>query len=260
MTTRDLWTLLWIVAFICAPCLGCTTAVEDDDDASDDDTGDDDDNAGDDDTGDDDTGDDDTADDDTGDDDTDDDIIGDVYFLDLADPSFTMTEPAGLGAVLQGMLPDDDGAVFTTSAINGSQIDMMFGAAYVLNPNGDEEDWVWEQSDHTTTTGTGSWDGSSFDMQPFSLSIVIDGQDVFLGDAEFTGTYAADGSAVNNTRLSVLMDAVVLSEQYGADLCALLTCETCPNGAPNPGENCLRVTAEGGTCSLLEDLALVSMP
>ena len=219
-------------------------AMDDDDDDADDDTGS---------TGDDDTG-------STGDDDTADALLELVYFLDLGDESFEFTEPAGMGVLLQAEVPRDDGAVFTATSIGGGSVNMLFGAAIVLNPLGDPSDWIWEQTDHPTTTTSGSWTGHSFSVGPFATSIEISGTDVWFGDAQFSGTYATDGSEVTGADVEMQVDTTYLSTIVGTDLCSLLTCTTCPAGCPNPGDNCVRVVAEGGTCPLLDDIYLVEWP
>jgi len=264
------WLVAWLVAL--AGLLGCQLGLGDnlpdgDDDTlgswDDDDAGTDDDDAGtDDDVGDDDdtgsTGDDDTG--STGDDDTADPLLDLVYFLDLGDESFEFTEPASMGALLQSQIPRDDGAVFAATDITGGSVDMLFGAAIVLNPLGDPPDWIWEQTDHSTTTASGSWSGSSFSVGPFATSIEISGADVWFGDAQFSGTYAADGSEVTGADVHMQVDTTHLSDVVGMDLCSLLTCTTCPAGCPNPGDNCVQVVAEGGTCPLLDGLYLVEWP
>ena len=235
------------------------TSSEADDDASDDHTSDDDDDTSDDDTS---TGDDDTSDDDTstGDDDTADQLEGLVYFLDLADESFEFTEPAGVGALLQSQIPDDDGAVFAATSIGSGSIEMLFGAALVLNPAGAEQDWIWEQTDHPTYSATGSWSGLSFDVGPFEMTIEISGADVWFGDAQLSGTYTADGSEVHDAEAHLTVDTTDLSDVVGMDLCALLTCVSCPASCPNQGDHCVQVVAEGGTCPLLDGLYLVEWP
>jgi len=255
----------WLVVVLAS--LGCQLGLGSNLPGDDDTTGpwgDDDASSGDDDTGstsDDDTGS--TGDDDTGsagDDDTADALLDQVYFLDLGDSSFEFTEPAGMGALLQSQIPRDDGAVFAATTIGGGSVEMLFGAAIVLNPLGDPPDWIWEQTDHPTTTASGSWSGTSFSVGPFATSIEISGTDVWFGDAQFSGTYAADGSEVTGADVDMLVDTTHLSDVVGIDLCTLIACTTCPAGCPNSGDNCIRVVAEGGTCPLLEDLYLVEWP
>lgn len=243
--------------------LGCQLGFGDG--PADDDTDwDDDDFSGlDDDQADDDTGshgdDDDQADDDASSDD-DDPLEGLVYYLDLGSDGFEFTEPAGLGVLLQSQIPRDDGAVFAATDIAGSAIQMLFGAAIVLNPNGHPDDWLWEQTDHATSEGSGSWSGLSFDVDSFEMTIQIDAMDVWFGDGQFSGVYAADGSVVSGARVEFSVDTTPLDDVVGMDICSMATCENCPTGSPNPGVNCLRVVAEGGTCPLLDGLYLVEFP
>ena len=226
------------------------SSLDDDDDAGDDDASHGDDDAG---------GDDDDA---TGDDDdaTGDPLLDLVYFLDLGNEAFEFTEPAGLGALLQSQIPRDDGAVFAATSIHSGSIEMLFGAAVVLNPNGNPDDWIWEQTDHPTSDTSGSWTGLSFDVGTFEMTIQIDAMDVWFGDGQFSGTYAADGSVVSHAHVEFSVDTTPLDDVVGMDICSMATCETCPSGSPNPGVNCLRVVAEGGTCPLLDALYLVEFP
>jgi hypothetical protein len=231
------------------------TSTDDDDDTS---TGDDDTTAGDD---DDDTtaGDDDTTPGDD-DDDTGEALLELVYFLDLADESFDFVEPAGLGFLLQSQIPEDDGAVFTATSMVGGTVNMLFGAAMVLNPAGHPDDWIWEQTDHDTSNASGSWASLQYDVGPFAMVIEIDGTDVWFGDAWFSGTYAADGSEITDVDMSFMVDTTPLDEIVGMDICSMAACTTCPAGCPNPGDGCVQVNATGGTCPLLEGLYLVEMP
>jgi hypothetical protein len=232
------------------------TAADDDDISSldDDDQADDDDASSDD---DDDQADDD---DDQADDDDEDPLEGLVYFLDLGSDGFEFTEPAGLGVLLQSQIPRDDGAVFAATNIAGSSIEMLFGAAIVLNPNGNPDDWLWEQTDHDTSEANGSWSGLSFDVGSFEMVIQIDAMDVWFGDGQFSGTYASDGSVVSGARVEFSVDTTPLDDVVGMDICSMATCETCPAGSPNPGVNCLRIVAVNGTCPLLDGLYLVEFP
>ncbi len=260
-------TALLAIAVLAAAHLGCQLGFGDgpvdDDTASDDDdfsTLDDDDAS----HGDDDQADDDHADDDTASDD-DDDATGDalldqVYFLDLGNEAFEFTEPAGLGVLLQSQIPRDDGAVFAAESIGGGSIQMLFGAAVVLNPNGDPGDWIWEQTDHPTSLSSGSWSGLDFDVGTFEMTIQIDEMDVWFGDAQFSGTYASDGSVVNQARVEFSVDTTPLDDVVGMDICSMAACENCPTGSPTAGMHCLRVVAEGGTCPLLDGLYLVEFP
>jgi len=186
--------------------------------------------------------------------------IGLVYFLDLSDESFTFVEPAGLGLLLQTQIPDDDGAVFAADSLVGGTVNMMFGAAMVLNPAGNPAHWIWEQTEHDTSYASGTWNDPQFQVGPFAMYITIDAVDVWFGDAWLSGSYAADASEVTGAEVSFLVDTTPLDDLVGMDICSLATCTTCPAGCPNPGDECVQVTATGGTCPLLDGLQLVELP
>ena len=245
-----------------------------DDDTGDDDTGDDDtgaDDTGDDDTGDDDTGDDDTGDDDTGDDDSGDDdtvdpnpLVDNVYLVDLVNGGFVITEPAGVGALLQGYLPDDQAIIFSATDIDdgAGTIDVLIGAADKVNPN------TWQQQAAPTIAETGSWTNPDFEVGPTTLTLDLGGTPAWMGDAIFGGWYAPSGQEVLDTYLLAELDTVGLDVAIGQDpgfICNLLgalgiQCQTCPPNAPNPGANCITVVAEEGTCPLLPGMAMQAYP
>ena len=253
---------------------GDDDATADDDDA----TADDDDATPDDDDVADDDDDDVADDDDAGDDDTSDDIdastvVGLTYMLDIGNGGFTFTEPAGIGAVLGlflGQLPEDQGIIFTAESIDqgAGTVDILIGSGLVSNPNDDPANWIWEQSNGSTTDADGTWINPSFGAGPADMVFDAGAGVVWLGDVLFGGTYAADGSQVNDSSLAGLMDTIPFDEMLGFDpggLCATLgglsiPCETCPPASPHQGDFCLYLVAEGGTCPLMAGLTMVPVP
>ncbi len=279
---RHLATLLPLIAGLCW-ILGCpdpyTSDDDDDDDTADDDTADDDtadddtadDDTADDDTADDDTADDDTADDDTGDDDTGDDdtvdpnpLVDQVYLVDLVNGGFVFVEPPGVGALLQGYLPEDQAIIFSATDIDGGAgtIDLLIGAATEIAPN------TWEQQAAPTVAETGVWANPGFEIGPTTLTLDLGGTPAWMGNAIFGGWYAADGSTVNDTYLEAELDTVGLDLALGFNpgfICGMLValgiqCEPCPANAPNPGDNCITVITEQGTCPLLPGMTMVAYP
>ena len=259
--------LIWVV--------GCPQPAgwEDDDDQTegdDDDTGDDD--TGDDDTGDDDTGDDDTGDDDTGDDDTGDDddtmdtdaLVDQVYLVDLVNGGFVFVEPAGVGGLLQNYLPEDQAIIFSAPGFDtgADTIDLVIGAATLIDPT------TWEQQVAPTISEIGTWIEPDFEIGPTTLTLDLGGTPAWMGDAIFGGSYAADGSTVNDTYLEAELDTVGLDLALGFNpgfICGMLvafgiTCQTCPPAAPNPGDNCITVVIEDGICPLLPGMVMQEYP
>jgi len=284
MTARHLLVLLALSAAF-AWILGCPDPYtqdddddqvedDDDDDTGDDDTGDDDtgdDDTGDDDTGDDDTGDDDTGDDDTGDDDTGDDdtvdpnpLVDQAYLVDLVNGGFVITEPAGVGALLQNYLPEDQGIIFSALDIDdgAGTIDLLIGAATQINPT------TWEQQVAPTIFEVGDWTNPGFEVGPTTLTLDLGGTPAWMGDAVFGGWYAPGGQTVNDTYLEAELDTVGLDLALGQNagfICSLLVvmgiqCQNCPPNAPNPGANCITVVAEQGTCPLIPGLTMQEYP
>jgi len=226
----------------------------DDDDSwpGDDDTGDD---PGDDDTGGEPPGDDDTE--DTCDDNLADELRDIVFFLDLGDESFEFVEPAGLGPLLQAEIPRDDGAIFSTVGMEACDVEMLFGAGVVTNPESPQADWVWEQTDQTTVLAYGGRAGPQFEIGPFAITTTINDLDVWMGDALMLGRFLPDGTAVEDAVLDFVLDTTEFEPILGFDLCDLASCEPCPASCPHQGPVCLHVVAQGGTCPRIEGMVML---
>jgi len=240
----------WVAAGGCAASFepleeGLEPGEESDDDAADDDAVGDDDAGGD----DDDAG----ADDPIG-------MVDRAYFLDLGGEDFEFLQPAGVGALLQGQIPRDEGLVFAATALDGGALEVRIGATMVANPDDPPADWVWVQVDEPTDELAGVWSPPWFGVGPFSRTVTINGWDVWFGEVLVSGTYRADGSAVIETHVEFTLDAVDLAEATGLDLCALDGCIPCPVDCPHQGENCVRMVSDFGTCPALDDLALEPIP
>jgi hypothetical protein len=187
------------------------------------------------------------------------DVTGLTYLLDLGATTTTVIEPAGsIGGTLQALMPDDQGVLFGARSVQGGNIEMVFGAGMVANPDDPPGQWQWIQTNHPTVTSTGSWADPVFDVGPLSMTIEIDGTGVWIGDATLAGEYTADATEVIDAEVSMLVDTVPLVDVLGWDPCDVVQCVACPSSAPHSGAVCARITAEVGSSPEIEGLSMTT--
>ena len=249
MKVQLIWLLAAVLVATTGGILGCTPpeTADDDDDDDDDATGDDDDDTGDDDTG------------------PSVELEGLVYFLDMARGDFEFTDPDGAGALIPSLHPSDAGNIFSATSIDegAGTIELLVGSATMVDDSVDPA--IWEQGTLPTMVLPGTYDGLSFEAGPADLIFDFEASPAYLWGLTVSGTYTADGTAIESTALEAMVDLAPYDAYFGWDpgsLCDALNdaidaeCVDCPADGPNQGPYCIFLAAHSGTCPLLEGMTM----
>ncbi len=203
----------------------------------------------------------DIADTDTGDTDTTEstfpDLVGNTYFLDVADGNFV--SPPGVGPLIQQQL--ETGAMFLgVTRATASEIEFI-GAVF------DEDTNAQDMCSETVTfADPGDFtQNPSFSIDDASADVQVEGINYTIESAMLTGTFSPDESQILNVIVGGVMDTRPLVPLIGGgnpnDVCDLVmtfgvSCVPCPDGT---GSFCLQVQVDSLQGELVPSVTIVEV-
>jgi hypothetical protein len=154
------------------------------------------------------------------------DITGKTYRINLQDSDLTWVKPS-IGSFLVSYLLTKD-VLFQVESVGGGEIDLV--GAPGIDPGTGLRQYVCTPAIDFIPASFAA--EPAFSVGPVDTSFMVSGYAVPAYGIEVKGSFAEDGTGSMNTTVTMLLDGGVISQAFGLDVCSLVSCVTCPGGAP----------------------------
>jgi len=186
-------------------------------------------------------------------------LVDNVYVIDLHNPDEArFSKPAGVSVILQGQLTRKI-ALQAIAPVSSTVVTMRLA---VLEDNGTSQDVCVPTVDFEN----GTLDGSTFQIGPKDVTLIIAGDAVDIGNLEASGAFAPDGSSFGCAGFTGLVDTRPLVPLLGQEdspddfICTLVAgygaaCVPCRDGKPL----CLDLEVDHAKGTLSESIEIVAV-